>query len=232
MCSSESGSGLRGRRREQAALDRVLDEVRTGRTAVLVLRGEPGVGKTALLDYVRAQAAAYHLAEVGGVESEMELAFAGLHQLCAPMLERLQYLPAPQRDALRAAFGLQEGGAPSMFLVGLAVLTLLSEAAAERPLVCLIDDAQWLDRASVQALAFVARRLPANPVALVFTVRAPSDDRELAGLPELVVEGLGSDDARLLLASALPGRLDERVRDRIVAESRGNPWPCWSCPGH
>ena len=227
MSSSDPGSGLRGRRRESEALDRV----RTGRSAVLVLRGEPGAGKTALLDYVFARAWDCRIARVGGVGSEMELAFAGLHQLCAPMAERLDRLPVPQRDALGVTFGLRAGAAPDRFLVGLAVLALLSETAMERPLVCLVDDAQWLDRASVQALAFAARRLLADPVGLVFTVGEPSDDRELTGLPELVLEGLGDADARLLLASALPGRLDERVLDRIVPETRGIRSPCWSCRG-
>lgn len=201
----------------------MLDGVRAGRSSVLVLRGESGVGKTALLDYLRGRASGCRIAQVGGVESEMELALAGLHQLCAPMLERLQDLPGPQRDALRVAFGLHEGGVPTRLVVGVAVLTLLSEVATAQPLVCLIDDAQWLDRASVQALAFVARRMQADPVALVFVVREPSDDRELNGLPELVVEGLGNGDARLLLTSAIHGRLDERVVDRIIAETRGNP---------
>jgi DNA-binding CsgD family transcriptional regulator len=146
-----------------------------------------------------------------------------LQQLCAPVLDRLEYLPGPQRDALRLAFGLSEGAVPDRFLVGLAVLSLLSDAAEERPIVCLVDDVQWLDRASVQALAFVARRLMAEPLALLFAVREPSNERELVGLPELTLEGLGDRDARLLLASAIPGRLDEQIRDRIVAETRGNP---------
>ena len=153
----------------------------------------------------------------------MELAFAGLHQLCAPMLKRLGNLPGPQLDALSVAFGLREGAAPDLFLVGLAVLTLLSEVAADEPLVCLVDDAHWLDRASLQALAFVARRLLAEPVALVFAVREPSDDRDLIGLPDLMVEGIGDADARLLLASAIHGRIDAQVQDRIIAETRGNP---------
>ncbi|MCU1629059.1 MAG: putative transcriptional regulator, LuxR family [Pseudonocardia sp.] len=223
MSSGHPGSGLRGRTREFEALNRLVDGVRSGRSSVLVVRGEPGVGKSALLEYVRGRASGCRIAQVGGVESEVELAFAGLHQMCSPMLERVEDLPGPQRDALRVAFGLREGAAPDRFLVGLAVLTLLSEVAAERPLVCLVDDAQWLDRASVQAMAFVARRLLADPVAVVFAVREPSDERELNGLPELVVEGLGDADARLLLASAIRGRLDERVRDRFVAETRGNP---------
>ncbi|MCW2723044.1 AAA family ATPase, partial [Pseudonocardia sp.] len=220
-----------GRRRECEALDRLVDRVRAGQSSVLVLHGEPGAGKTALLDYLRARAAGCRIAQVGGVESEMELAFAGLHQLCAPMLERLDRLPGPQCEALGAAFGLCEGAAPDRFLVGLAVLTLLSEAATEQPLVCLVDDAQWLDRASAQALAFAARRVLADPVALVFAVREPSDDRELSDLPQLVVEGLGDNDARLLLASALHGRLDERVRDQIIAETHGNPLALLELPG-
>ncbi len=153
----------------------------------------------------------------------MEFAFGGLHQLCGPMLDWIERLPAPQGDALRVAFGLQSGDAPDRFLVGLAVLGLLSEVAEHQPLACLVDDAQWLDRASVQSLAFVARRLMAEPVALVFAVREPSDDRELTGLPERTLQGLGERDARLVLASAVSGRLDEQVRDRIVAETRGNP---------
>jgi hypothetical protein len=165
-----------------------------------------------------------------GIESEREIAFAGLHQLCAPMLERLEDLPGPQRDALRTAFGLRDGAAPDRFLVGPAVLTLLSEVAAERPLVCIVDDAQWLDRASAQALAFAARRLLADPVALVFALRA-SDDRELIGLPELSVEGISNGDARRLPAAAVPGRLDDRVRDQIVAEARVTRSLCWSFAG-
>ena len=153
----------------------------------------------------------------------MELAFAGLHQLCAPMLDHLDRLPIPQRDALATAFGLGATAAADRFLVGLAVLSLLAEIAEEQPLVCLVDDAQWLDRASAQALAFVARRLLAESVALVFTVREPSELHELAGLPDHTIAGLSERDARVLLESAVPGRLDDRVRDRIVAESRGNP---------
>ncbi|TDD55917.1 ATP-binding protein [Saccharopolyspora elongata] len=221
--SGRAGAGLRGRDRECELLDRMLARVRTGQSSALVLRGEPGAGKTALLDYVRERASGCRLAHVVGVESEMELAFAGLHQLCAPMLDRLDRLPEPQRDALRVAFGLHEGGVPDRFMVGLAVLTLLSEAAAERPLVCLVDDAQWLDRASVQAMSFAARRLLAEPVAVVFAVREPNDDHDLADLPELSVNGLGSADAAQLLASVMHGRLDEQVRDRIIAETRGNP---------
>src|SRR6202171_5269911 len=179
---------LRGRRTECEALDRLLDAVRAGESRALVVRGEPGVGKTALLEYAVEQASGCRVVRAAGVQSEMELAFAGLHQLCAPMLDRLERLPVPQRDALRTAFGVSPGSAPDRFFVGLAVLSLLSEVAEERPLICVVDDEQWLDRASAQALAFVARRLEAESVGLVFATRAQSED--LAGLPELVVEGL------------------------------------------
>ena len=188
---------------------------------MLVVAGEPGVGKSALLDYAAGQAQGCRVARATGVHSEMELAFAGLHQLCAPMLDRLDRLPGPLGDALRTAFGLSAGPAPDRFFIGLAVLSLLSEVAGERPLICLVDDEQWLDRASAQALTFVARRLAAEPVGLVFAARVPGDD--LAGLPELMVEGLPEADARALLDSVVTGPLDERVRDRIVAETRGNP---------
>ena len=188
---------------------------------MLVVRGEAGVGKTALLDYAVGSASDLRVVRASGVESEMELAFAVLHQLCAPLLDRLERIPAPQRDALQITFGLSEGPAPDRLFVGLAVLGLLAEAAEERPLLCVIDDAQWLDRASAQALAFVARRLLAESVVMLFVVREPIG--ELAALPELVVEGLGDSDARQLLASVVPGRLDQRVVDQLVAEARGNP---------
>jgi DNA-binding CsgD family transcriptional regulator len=212
---------LRGRHRECDLLDRFIEAVRVGEGRALVVRGEPGVGKTALLDYVAEQALGCRVARAAGVQSETELAYAGVHQLCAPMLDRLQRLPGPQRAALRTAFGLGRGLPPDRFLVGLAVLSLLSDAAEEHPLVCLVDDAQWLDRASAQVLGFVARRLVAESVGLVFAARVPSDD--VAGLPELVVEGLPEADARTLLDAVLTGSLDARVRDRIVAETRGNP---------
>jgi DNA-binding CsgD family transcriptional regulator len=214
---------LRGRRNECEALDRQLQRVRAGQSSVQVLRGEAGVGKTALLAYVAEHASECRIARVAGVESEMELAFAGLHQLCAPMLDGLEALPGPQRDALCIAFGMQDGAAPDRFIVALAILSLLAGAAEVQPLVCLVDDVQWLDRASAQTLAFVARRLLAERIAIVFAVREPNDVNELDGLPELVVAGLADDDARSLLAAAVPGRLDERVRDQIVAETRGNP---------
>jgi DNA-binding CsgD family transcriptional regulator len=212
---------LQDRRSECEVLDRLLEAIRAGESRVLVVRGEAGVGKSVLLEYVAGRASGCRVRRAAGVQSEMELAFAGLEQLCAPMLDRLESLPAPQRGALSTAFGLTTGAAPDRFLVGLAVLGLLSECTAERPLLCLVDDAQWLDRESVQALEFVARRLLAESIALVFGVREPS--HELSGLPELVVNGLGDNDARELLGSVIRWPLDERVRDRIIAETRGNP---------
>ncbi|NJP34293.1 helix-turn-helix transcriptional regulator [Micromonospora thermarum] len=219
---------LRGRGPELAALDRLLATARAGSSAVLVLRGEAGIGKTALLNYAVGRAAGFRTVAIAGTESEMELPFAVLHQLCAPMLGRLHELPGPQRDALSVAFGLREGEAPNRFLVGLAVLGLLAGAAEDRPLACLVDDAQWLDDESMQVLAFVARRLMAEPVALIFALRERA--RELAGLPELLVEGLSEPDARALLASACPAPLDPLVRDRIVAEAHGNPMALLQLP--
>src|SRR5258706_9843317 len=214
---------LRGRGQHCSTLDGLLAEVRAGRSRVLVIRGEAGIGKTALLDYAAETAPDFRVARAEGVESEMELPFAALHQLCGRMLGRLGALPGPQCDALGVAFGLRAGGAPNRFLVGLAVLGLLSEAAAGQPLLCLVDDAQWLDQASAQALAFVARRVDAESVALLFGTRDRAGAGDLTGLPELVLAGLADADAPAGLASGLPGRLDERVRDRVVAEARGNP---------
>ena len=214
---------LRGRDNECAALDRLLKRVRAGQSRVLVVRGEPGVGKSALLKYLVQSAAGCRVVRTAGIECEMELAYAGLHQLCAPMLGLRERLPGPQRDALETAFALSANPPPDRFVVGLAVLGLLSEVAEEQPFICVVDDAQWLDETSALALAFVARRLLAESIGLVFAVREPSEVRELAGLPELVVGGLSEGDARALLESVLPGRLDELVQDRIVAESRGNP---------
>jgi DNA-binding CsgD family transcriptional regulator len=212
---------LTGRRAECGVLDQLAEDVRAGESRALVVRGEAGVGKTALLEYLAGHAAGCRVARAAGVQSEMELAFAGLHQLCVPMLDRLEALPGPQRDALRTAFGMSAGPAPDRFLIGLAVLSLLSELAEEQPLVCLVDDGQWLDHASAQVLAFVARRLGAESVGLVFAARAPGS--ELTGLPELAVRGLPEADARTLLNSVLPGPIDGPVRDQIVAETRGNP---------
>jgi hypothetical protein len=216
-------STLRGRDAECAVLDVLLDAARRGESRTVVLRGEAGVGKSALLDYAIGSAQDFRVLRSVGVESEMEFAFASLHQLCAPILDRRGSLPGPQREALEVVFGLDSGPAPDRFLIGLATLSLLAEIADERPLLCVIDDAQWLDSASALAFALVARRLLAEPIGLLFAVREPIDVHELVGLPELMVGGLSEDDARMLLDSALPGRLDERVRDRIVAESRGNP---------
>jgi DNA-binding CsgD family transcriptional regulator len=212
---------LLGRRSHRHDLDRLLVDVREGKSAVRVVRGEPGVGKTALLDYLAERASGCSVARAAGIQSEMELPYAGLHQLCWPMRDELQRLPGPQRDALGTVFGLHQGDAPNRFIVGLAVLSLLSEVAGKQPLVCVVDDAHWLDRESAQALAFVARRLLAESVAIVFAVRTAAD--ELAGLPELEVEGLDYRDARALLDSALPAPLDARVREQIVAETGGNP---------
>ncbi|WP_433556605.1 ATP-binding protein [Pseudonocardia xinjiangensis] len=214
---------LRNRHDEREVLDRLLKAARAGRSRALVVRGEPGVGKTALLEYVVAQASGCRVERIAGVQSEMEMAFAGLHQLCAPMLGRLGRLPEPQCDALRTTFGLAAGRAPDRLLVGLAVLGLLAEVARERPLVCVVDDFQWLDRASAEVLTFVARRLVAESVSVVFASRLESEDEPSTGLPELVVAGLSDADARELLRSALPGLVNERVCDRIVTETRGNP---------
>jgi DNA-binding CsgD family transcriptional regulator len=214
---------LQGRRDECSALERLVQRIRVGESAVLVLRGEAGIGKTALLEFAAERASGCRVARSAGVQAEMELPFAGLHQLCAPMLDGLRALPAPQQEALEVAFGLHDGEPPDRFLVALAALSLLAEAAEQLPLVCLIDDAQWLDRASAQVLAFVARRLLAERIAVVFAVRDPGAGDELAGLPELRVDGLADPEARALLASALPGPVDPRVRERILAETRGNP---------
>jgi DNA-binding CsgD family transcriptional regulator len=212
---------LLGRADESAALDGLIDDVRRGVSRSLVLRGEAGIGKTALLSYLVESASDLTVDRAVGVESEMELAFASLHQLCGPMLDRLGALPAPQRQALEIVFGLSAGAAPDRFLVGLAVLSLFSEVAEERPLLCVVDDAQWLDQASALTLAFVARRLLAEPVGIVFAAREPV--AELVHLPELTVHGLHNEDARALLSSAVRFTLDAQVRDRIVAETRGNP---------
>jgi DNA-binding CsgD family transcriptional regulator len=221
MVTDGAAERLHDRRSERETLDGLLEAVRGGQSRVLVVSGEPGVGKTALLDSAISSASGFRVMRAVGVESEMELAFAALQQLCAPMLDRLDRLPAPQQDALGVAFGLRAGSVPDRFLVGLAVLSLLAEVAEERPLLCVVDDAQWLDRASAQALVFVARRLLAESVAVVLVTREPGD--ELEGLPRLAVEGLRNGDARALLGSVLRVPLDDRVRERILAETRGNP---------
>ncbi|RKT19086.1 AAA ATPase-like protein [Streptomyces sp. 1114.5] len=230
---------LRGRAREQEVLDRLLLDLRRGHSRVLVLRGESGIGKTALLTYLAGRAPAGRVVRTVGVETEFEIAYSALQQMCAPLLSQLDRLPAAQRAALATALGLElglglergpsDGGSPGGLLTGLAVLGLFAEAAAVEPLVCVVDDAQWIDGISAAVLAFVARRLDAESVALVFavstsaSVRTPTSAGLLAGLPELQVDGLRDDDARALLDSVLPGPVHPRVRDAIVAEARGNP---------
>jgi DNA-binding CsgD family transcriptional regulator len=221
--TTTTAQALVDRRVECARLDQLLADARTGTSAAVVVRGEAGVGKSALLDYLLANAAGCLVVRAAGVESEMELPFAGLHQLCAPLLNSLERLPAPQRGALGTAFGLASGPATDRFLVGVAALGLLSDIAETQPLICLVDDAQWLDRASAQVLGFVARRLAADSVVLIFAARASIDTPDLAGLPELTIGPLSDPDARAVLESAITGKLDESVRDRILAEARGNP---------
>jgi DNA-binding CsgD family transcriptional regulator len=214
---------LLGRSRERARLGRLLTSIRSRRSGVLVVRGEAGIGKTALLGQLIEEAAGCTVARATGVQADMELPFAGLQQLFGSMLGPLERLPAPQREAVEVAFGLRSGSAPDRFEVGLAIVGLLAEVAEQEPLVCIIDDAQWLDQASARTLAFVARRLMAESVALVFAVRDPAHEQTFAGLPELVVRGLNHEDARGVLGLAIAGRVDERVIERIVAETRGNP---------
>ena len=214
---------LLGRRAECEELDRLLTDARAGHSRVVVLRGEAGVGKSALLGHVAEQLAGWHAARAVGVESEMELAYSGLHQLCAPMLNHLERLPAPQREALATVFGRSSGPAPDRFLVSLATLTLFAEVAEIQPLICIVDDAQWLDPASAQVLGFVARRLLAERVAIVCAVRASADEDFLTGLPELPILGLGDNDARALLLEHMRGPLDAAVCGQIIKESHGNP---------
>ena len=214
---------FRGRATEWHQVRRLLERVSAGESAALVVRGEAGIGKTALLDHCTGQASAFRTVRISGMQSEMELPFAGLHQLCAPMFSEVGSLPEPQQNALQVAFGLTTGAAPDRFLVGLATLSLLAEMARSRPLLCIVDDAQWLDAASSQVFGFVARRILAESVLVLLAVREPAEDRHLAGLPELNLHGLTDDDARALLTAAVPGRVDANVRDRIVAETRGNP---------
>ncbi|MEV1065693.1 AAA family ATPase [Streptomyces sp. NPDC050263] len=216
-------AGFLGRQDECRTLDGLLEGAKAGRSAVLVLRGEAGIGKTELLNHLPERSTGCRVVRAAGVQSEMELSYAGLHQLCAPLLAGLDRLPEPQRDALRTAFGLRAGNAPDRFLVGLATLSLLADAAGDQPLVCLVDDAQWLDHVSAQTLAFAARRLFAESILLVFAVREPTAGEVFAGLPELPVRGLAESDSRKLLDLVVTGPLDERVRDRIIAETRGNP---------
>jgi DNA-binding CsgD family transcriptional regulator len=219
----EGHAAMFGRQSELAVLDGLVAGARAGQSQVLVLRGEAGIGKTALLEYLETRAVGCHIVRLAGVEAEMELAYAGLHQLCAPFLDRLNRLPDPQRSALGTAFGLTGGEAPDRFLVGLAVLDLLADRAEQQPLICLIDDAQWLDRVSAQTVAFVARRLLAERIVLVVAMREQGDLIDFAGLPKLMIKGLIEADAGRLLDSVIKGPVDPRVRDRIIAETRGNP---------
>ncbi|MFD7697262.1 ATP-binding protein [Streptomyces sp. NPDC059805] len=219
-----------GRDHECEVLDRLAARVSAGHSATLVVRGEPGIGKTALLQHLAATDHGCQVVRAAGSETEMELAFAGLHQLCGVLLDAAERLAEPQRDALRTAFGLAAGPAPDTFLLGVAVLNLLAETAREKPLICLVDDVQWLDHASVQILGFVARRLTAESVGIVCAVREPESERILDGLPELPLSGLNEPDARALLRSVIPGRLDAHVERRILAESRGNPLALMELP--
>ena len=220
---------LTDRRSERGVLDRLVDAVRAGESRVLVVRGDPGVGKTVLLNYLARRASGCRVVRVAGVQSEMELAFAGLHLLCAPMLDRLHRLPVPQREALRTAFGLSVGPPPDRFLVGLAVLSLLADVAGKRPLVCLIDDEQWLDHASAQALGLAARRLAADPVGLVFAARVPSE--ELAGLPELEVGGWARAMRGRCWSRHWPGRWTRGSGTSSSRRRAVTRWRCWSCRG-
>ena len=221
MATRAPAAQLLGRQREREVLARLLEAAREGHGGVLAVYGEPGVGKSALLDDAVEAGADFHLARAVGVEGEMELAFAALQQLCTPSLSLMHRLPDPQREALEVTLGLSTGRAPNPFLVGLAVLNLLSEAAVEQPVFCVVDDAQWLDRASAGVLAFVARRLLAERIAMVFAAREPIE--ALTRVAEVRVRPLGHQDARALLDSVLTARLDEQVLERIVAETGGNP---------
>ncbi|NIK58921.1 ATP-binding protein [Kribbella shirazensis] len=227
---TSSGPELRGRRAECARLDHVVGGVRSGEGQVLIVRGEAGIGKSALLEYLAGTADGCRVARAAGVESEMELPFAGLHQLCLPLLRLTDRLPAPQRAALEVAFGLSGGGPPDRFLIGAATLSLLSAASDREPLLCVVDDAQWLDLASIQALSFVGRRLFADRIGLVFAVREPVTCPDWSGFPELPIGGLADEYAGALLDSVVPGRLDGPVRARIVAETRGNPLALMELP--
>jgi hypothetical protein len=214
-------TSLLGRASECALLDGLVGDIRRGESRSLVLRGEAGIGKTALLEYLIESASDITILRAVGVESETELAYASLHQLCGPILNRINALPAPQREALEIVFGLRSAAAPNRFLVGLGVLSLLSEVADDGPLLCLVDDAHWLDQASGLTLAFVGRRLLAEPVGIVFAAHEPGP--KLQHLSKLEMHGVRNGDARRLLSSAVRFKLDERVRDRIIAETRGNP---------
>ena len=214
---------LTGRSAQCRAVDELLGVARAGRSGTLVVRGEAGIGKTALLDYAVAAAAGFRVQRAVAVESELEMAYATAHQLCGRLADGAHRLPDLQADAIRTAFGMRDGPPPNPFLVGLALLGLLAEAAAQRPLLCVVDDAQWLDKASAQVLAFAARRLDAESVVIMFGRREPAESPELAGLPSMLLGGLNPAEARHLLAATMPGLLDDQVLRRIVAETGGNP---------
>ena len=212
---------LVGRDAELERLEELLATVRAGGSSALVVRGEPGVGKSALLEQLVATASRFQVISAVGVEGEVDLPYAGLHQLCRSLMDTIGALPQPQSDALRVAFGLSSGEAPDRYMVGLATLGLLSDAAAAQPILCVVDDAQWLDPETTRALAFVARRLGADSVGVVLASRKIVED--LGGLPELRLDGLGAADSRALLDSVLVGHLDDSVRERFLAETHGNP---------
>lgn len=211
------------RHRERTQLDTVLKHVREGRSSTLLLDGGAGVGKTTLLDYLAERTAGFRVLSVTGIQSEVELAFAALHQLCLPLDDTMASLPTPQREALEITFGQRQGVAPSKFMVGLATLSLLAEASRVAPILCIIDDAQWLDEASAQALGFVARRLAFEPVGMVFALRAQSAAGAFEGVPPIVVDGFERRDAEALLSSLVPGHIDRRAMDRVLDEADGNP---------
>jgi predicted ATPase len=224
----ERAAELRGRRAECGVLDRLAEDVRAGDSRTLVIHGEPGIGKTALLEYLASRVPDGRVLTSAGVQSEQELAFGALHQVCRPLLGRMEALPAPQRNALRITFGFSQGPPPDPFLVGLAILGLLSRAAAERPLVCLIDDAHWFDRASAQLLAFVARRLAAEPVGLLFATRDLNGD--LIRLPALELRGLREADAHACSHRPRPGRLTPGSGTRSSPRRAGTPARCSNWP--
>ena len=224
-------SELLGRSSEREALDRLLANVRGGQSALLVIRGEAGIGKTALLRYAADRASGFRMVHVTGAEAEMELPFAGIHQLCASVLDRPDALPQPQRDALNVALGLASGDVPDRFLVGLAVLGLLSAAAEERPLLCVVEDAQWLDAASGMILGFVARRLLAESVAMVVAIREPNDRHDFDGLPELLLHGLAEEDARTLLVRPFRAGLTTASATASWGKPAATPWLCSTCRG-
>lgn len=212
-------AALFGRHGEKRRVGELVVGARAGRGGALVLRGEAGIGKSALLAHAVREASGFLVLRADGAEFEQELPYAALHQLCVPVLDRLGDLPARRREALRIAFGLVDG-TPQPFEVGLAVLDLVTAAGGDRPVLCVVDDAQWLDAASSLALAFLARRVAADPVAVLLTTRSPST---VDGVDHLGVERLSDHDAKALLAARNPFPLDDRVRDRLVAEANGNP---------